>query len=177
MALARSLLVDHLACSVYHCVSRCVRRQFLLSDAVRTAWLVQRLELLASLFAVDVLEFAILANHIHLLLRIRPEVAWCWTAEEVAERWLALRAADPFARVGDAILKPSREDIAEAARDEALIDEWRRRLADLGWFHKELKEPCARMWNEEDDVTGHFWEGRYSSKVALDDIALAAQAL
>jgi hypothetical protein len=176
MPLARSRIVDHLACSVYHCVSRCVRRQFLLSDAVPFGWLVQRLELLASLFAIDVLEFAILTNHIHLLLRIRPELAWCWTDEEVAERWLALRAAGPFGRLGDASLKPAKEDIEEAARDEAGIDEWRRRLADLGWFHKELKEPCAKLWNAQDDVSGHFWEGRYSSKVALDDIAVTAQA-
>jgi Transposase IS200 like len=176
MGYPRSRTVDHSLCSVYHCVSRCVRREFLLADAVRAAWIDQRLEFLSSLFAVDVLEYAIMENHLHLLLRIRPELAWCWSDTEVAERWLTLRAAGPLGRAGDWSGRPSPEEVAEAASDEADIDEWRRRLANLGWFHKELKEPCARMWNAEEHRAGHFWEGRYSSKVALDDVAVTVQA-
>lgn len=148
----------------------------LISDALRTAWIEQRLEFLASLFAVDVLEYAIMSNHLHLLLRIRPELAACWTAEEVATRWITLRNAGPLGIAGKAE-KPSGQEIADAVADEATTDEWRRRLGGLSWFHKELKEPCARMWNAEDDESGPFWQGRYSSKIALDDVAVTVQAL
>ena len=177
MGYPRSLTVDLLLCAIYHCVSRCVRREFLIGDAVRAAWIVQRLEFLASLFGIEVLEYAIMGNHLHLLLRIRPELTWCWTDAEIAERWLTLRAAGPLGLDVDLEARPSQADIDRAVLDPARIDEWRRRLGDLGWFHKELKEPCARLWNAEDDTTGHFWEGRYSAKVALDDVALMAQAL
>jgi hypothetical protein len=37
-----------------------------------------------------------------------------------------------------------------------------------------LKEPLARMANKEDDVKGHFWEGRYKSIAILDTEALLA---
>jgi hypothetical protein len=42
------------------------------------------------LFAIDVLGFSLLSNHIHPLLRIRPDLATHWTDEEVARRWWRL---------------------------------------------------------------------------------------
>jgi hypothetical protein len=174
MGYPRSRLVDRTRCSVYHCVSRCVRRQLLLADAVRAAWIARRLEFLCSIFAVDVLEFSIMSNHIHLLLRIRPELAWCWTEVEIAQRWLLLRQSSWDAIACQSV--PPEEEVARAAIDQVAVEEWRRRLADLGWFHKELKEPCARFWNREDDVTGPFWQGRYTSKVSEGDVALTVQA-
>ena len=56
---------------IFHCWSRCVRRAFLLgTDSLtgknydhRRGWLVERLELLAENFAIDVGFFAILTNH------------------------------------------------------------------------------------------------------------------
>ncbi len=177
MGIPRSRTVDPTVCGIFHCISRCVRRHFLLGDVVRAVWIAQRLEFLASIFAIDVIEYAILTNHIHLILGTRPDLAWCWTDEEVAERWLLLRAAGPMGIGVEPAARPSPEAIRAAAADEAAVDDWRRRLADLGWFHKELKEPCAKAWNELDGVTGHFWLGRYTAKVALDDAALVSQAL
>jgi hypothetical protein len=84
------------------------------------------------------------------------------------------------------------EDIVDlnptAADDPKLVDAWvrrelenseqvaayRERLQDLGWFHKALKEPLARLANQEDDCKGTFWEGRYKSIAILDEEALLA---
>jgi hypothetical protein len=53
-----------------------------------------------------------------------------------------------------------------------LIEQYRHRLGDLGWFMKCLNEPIARQANKEDGCTGHFWESRYKSQALLSEEAL-----
>ncbi|MFG0262867.1 MAG: hypothetical protein ACF788_10800, partial [Novipirellula sp. JB048] len=79
-----------------HTVQRCVRRAFLTGgDPVsgrdysgRREWIRRRMEALASVLAIDVLSYAIMSNHIHLILRNRPDVVAEWTDRDVALRWL-----------------------------------------------------------------------------------------
>ncbi len=92
MAIARAQLVDVSLTRWYHCVTRCVRRAFLLGegDPNRKEWLENRLEELADIFAVAVGGFSVMNNHLHLLLRLDPEVAQAWSdsgkASILAER-------------------------------------------------------------------------------------------
>ena len=172
MGYPRSFLVDPLVSGVYHSPSRCVCRQSLLKSPERCAWLVRRFELLASAFAIDVCDFAVMRNHVHLLLRTHPELAFAWSDEEVVRRWLAIATLADDNREAE----PDRDDIDEALKTPTLIAEWRSRLSDLGWFHKRWKEPAAKTWNREDEVTGHFWEGRYKSVGCADEGAILMQA-
>ena len=172
MALPRCLTVDPTVSCLYHCWSRCTRTLGLLGRADRRDALVARLELLACVFAVEVCEFTVMDNHFHAILRTFPELAWAWTDEEVAARWLTL-----LGRALDKHGNPNEKAVAAILADPARIDELRRRLADLGWFHKELKEHLARAWNKEDSVTGHFWEGRYGAEIARGDVSLVNQAI
>ena len=89
MAIARAQLVDVALTRWYHCVTRCVRRAFLLGegDHNRKQWLQNRLEELAEIFAVAVGGFSVMNNHLHLLLRLDPEVAQSWSDDEVVRRW------------------------------------------------------------------------------------------
>ncbi len=62
MAIARSKLVDVSVARWYHCVSRCVRKAFLLGegDGNRKKWLENRLEELADVFAVALGGFSLM---------------------------------------------------------------------------------------------------------------------
>jgi hypothetical protein len=83
---------------VYHCVQRVVRRAFLcgvdpLSDKSydhRRSWIRDRLESLAGFFGVEIAAFAVMSNHLHVILRNRPAVVALWSDQEVARRWLTL---------------------------------------------------------------------------------------
>ena len=174
MAQRRSDIVDAGNPGVYHCVSRCVRRESLLDDPARRAWILHRLQFLANWMAVDVISFAIMRNHVHLLLAIRPDVAAEWSDREVAERRVAVMPNRRWrARHGiPADAPPSSAEVNAILHCPRRLAVARTNLSSLGFFHRLLKEPCARLWNKVDGVTGHFWEGRFKSPRVLDLEAL-----
>ena len=77
MAIARSRIVDSSVARWYHCISRCVRRAFLLGDGEhdRKGWIESRLQELSQIFAIAVGGFSVMDNHLHVLLRLDPNVA------------------------------------------------------------------------------------------------------
>ncbi len=50
----------------------------------RRDWIRKRMELLASVFGLDVLTYAVMSNHLHIMLRTRPDVVKTWNDEEIA---------------------------------------------------------------------------------------------
>ena len=72
MAIARAQLVDAAPSRWYHCVTRCVRRAFLLGegDHNRKQWLQNRLEELAEIFAASVGGFLVMLVTIATVTRV-----------------------------------------------------------------------------------------------------------
>lgn len=173
MTVARSQLVDVDVTRYYHCISRCVRHAFLCGQGYehRKQWIEQRLQRLSHSFAVSICGFAVMDNHLHVLVRLDPDEVSGWSDEQVVRRWLAvypprtMKLDDP--QVVDAAVR-------ELAADEAKVQTYRQRLANLGWFMKALKEPLARLANKEDQCSGTFWASRYKSIAILDEEALLA---
>lgn len=177
---ARREIVHEDEVGVYHCVARCVRRAFLCGDDPltqqsfdhRKTWIRQRLEELAGIFAVDVGGFAVMSNHIHLVVRTRPDVVARWSDEEVALRWWRLfpHRRDEEGRPAD----PEPHELAMLRADPQVLAERRRRLGSLSWWMRCLCEPIARRANREDGCTGRFWEGRFKCQALLDEAAVLA---
>ena len=173
MTLARRRLVDTGLTRFYHCISRCVRRARLCGDkfAHRKEWLERRLEELAEIYAISVAGYAILDNHLHVLVRIDSEQVEAWSDREVALRWGKLYPPRDARRRP---MRLSEEWLEQRLKDAAWIQRARDRLANLGWFMKCLKEPLARQANREDGCHGTFWESRYKSIAILDEQSLLA---
>jgi REP element-mobilizing transposase RayT len=72
----------------YHCVTRCVRRAFLLGEGAggRKGWIEHRRHELAEIFAIAVGGFSVMDNHLHVLVRLDPDVAGGWSDEDVGRR-------------------------------------------------------------------------------------------
>jgi hypothetical protein len=94
-AYARRDIVNDDRVGVYHCIARCVRRAFLCGVDPHTGrdynhreeWVINRLRQLTGVFGVEVCSYAVMSNHVHLVLRIRPDLVRQWSDDEVALRW------------------------------------------------------------------------------------------
>ena len=179
----RKELVNPSQIGVYHCTTRCVRRAFLCGEDPKTGkkfehrkdWIGARSQLLASLFAIEICKYAIMSNHYHIILRIRPDLAQKWSDEEVARRWILVRKAgrDVNFVYTDAI-DVDEAEIKLITADRAKVAEYRRRLTSISYFMARINEAVARAANREDKLKGRFWESRFHSQQLLDDAALLA---
>jgi REP element-mobilizing transposase RayT len=177
MTLPRKLLVSLNDTPFYHCVSRCVRRAYLcgLDDYSgkdyehRRDWLEDKLLKTAGVFAIKLCAYAVMSNHYHVVLHIRPDIANDWSDRDVVQRWHQLFDGTLFSQrfaVGDSLSK------AERCVLKSDIQKWRARLNDISWFMRIVNESIARKANAEDQCTGRFWEGRFKSQALLDERAL-----
>lgn len=177
MALPRKQLVSLGDTPFYHCVSRCVRRAYLCGyDRVtaksyehRRGWLELKLRRTAELFAIKLCSYAVMSNHYHVVLHVRPDIADAWSEREVVERWSMLFCGTLFSQrflAGEGL---SEKQWVVLRRD---IKRWRNRLMDISWFMRIVNESIARQANKEDRCTGRFWEGRFKSQALLDERAL-----
>ncbi len=176
MPIPRHRIFDRTKPVTCHCVSRCVRRLGLLAAEERRRAIAIRLAQLVRVFAIDVLEWSALSNHFHLVAATHPDLASLWDDREVATRWRTLSPDYAWRRRTriDTTLPAQPEEIEAALKIPGLIARWRTDLADLSVFHKFLKQRLARLINLQDDVTGHCFQGRFKSIVALDEEAVIA---
>ncbi len=150
--------------AIVHCIQRCVRRAFLAgTDPVsgknfefRREWIRRRMELLASVLGVDVLCYSILSNHMHLILRSRPDVVAVWSDREVAVRWLRLF---PGRRLDEQLGEPTESDVTMLLASPERLLVIRKRMSDLSWFMRALSEPIARLPISKMDVPDGFGRG------------------
>ena len=169
MTRPRKALISLADTPYYHITSRCVRRAFLCgvdhysgkNYEHRRQWVVDRIRLLSSLFAIDVCAYAVMNNHYHLVLKICPEQIEEISDNDVMDRWCALFKGPLLIqryRDGEDLKSFERTTVAE------IVNVWRSKLASISWFMRCLNQPIAHQANREDNCTGKFWESRLPRK-------------
>ena len=168
--------------AIVHVMNRVVRRCFLLgNDPVtgnnydhRKIWIEEQLQRLAACFGIDLLFFAILSNHFHLILRSRPDVVATWDDTEVARRWLMLC---PVRKNDEGFAEdPNEAELNMIRNDPQRLETIRLRLSDIAWWMRLLCQNIAVRANHEDREMGKFWQSRYRAVRLLDDQAILACA-
>jgi REP element-mobilizing transposase RayT len=161
----------------YHITSRCVRRAYLCgvdhysgqSYEHRRQWVVDRIRLLSSLFAIDICAYAVMSNHYHLVLKLCPEQLEGLSDDEIIDRWCALFKGPLLIqryRAGEDLKPFERTTVSD------IVKVWRKKLASISWFMRCLNQPIACQANQEDNCTGKFWESRFTSQALKSEEAL-----
>ncbi|WP_428240266.1 transposase [Gynuella sp.] len=179
MARSRKSQISLDATSYYHCISRCVRRAFLcgfdpltqISYEHRRQWVEDRLLWLGEIFAIDICAYAVMTNHVHVVLHVNLRQGAQWSIEEVITRWHRLYKGVPLSH---RYLNGDRLSPAEQKILVLQAEQWRETLTSISRFMAVLNEGIARRANQEDQCTGRFWEGRFKSQALLDEKALIA---
>ncbi len=152
-------------------LSRCVRRAFLCgvddysgkSYEHRRDWVESRLLELVAVFSIDLCAYAVMSNHLHLVLRVDLKTATEWTLEQVLQRWHLLYSGTLLSQ---RFLRGETLSDIEYLTLQQTTEVYRQRLMDISWFMRALNEPIARQANREDGCSGRFWEGRFKSQPA-----------
>ncbi|TWU03457.1 hypothetical protein Pla100_03840 [Neorhodopirellula pilleata] len=178
--LARRETIDPNEIVVAHVCTRTVRRCFLMGQDEtsgrnfdhRKVWIEEYLKHFARYFSIDLLGFAILSNHAHLILRTRPDVVATWSNEEVARRWMMLC---PHRKNADGSpCQPTEPEIKSIAGCPVKTKEIRERLSSISWWMRLLCQRVAMRANREEDEAGRFWQDRFHATILTDEAALLA---
>ena len=161
----------------YHIQSRTVRKSFLcgVDEATgvnyehRRDWIEARIFELSQVFSIDICAYAVMHNHLHLVLHVDTAQVDNWSTIEVLSRWHQLYKGTHLTRKYQ-----QQQTLNEYEREivEDTSNIYKQRLMDISWFMRSLNEPIARQANKEDECRGHFWEGRFQSQALLDEGAL-----
>jgi len=166
MRLARIKLVGETA--VYHCLSRVVGGQMLL-DSLGKEKLVELLGRLSAFCGVEVLTYAMMDNHFHVLVRVPPP-------PELSDEAL-LDKLSAFYGPNGVWTVLAREALKERGRIDAGIRESvMSRMGDVSAFMKEFKQRFSRWYNRVTGRFGTLWAERFTS-LLVEDVPAALRAV
>ncbi len=136
--------------TVYHIVSRTALQGLPIKDKDNDI-LLGLIKKLSSFYFVDVLGFALMGNHFHLVIRMYPESDP--TDDEIKER-LQKYYGDELNITG------------------VLVSDYRKRLTNLGAYVKDIKQGFTRYFNKKYGRRGFFWGDRFKSMIVQDGHSL-----
>lgn len=143
----------------HHIVSSVAGGAFLLGDPEKER-LLGMLEKYTQAFFVHIHSFAIMSNHLHLIVTERTDEAAAATAEELLLRYRILRGPNAEPPVGR-----QQSDGSMDADDDGGIERLRRRLGSISRFMQAFKQDFSRWYNKRTGRKGYFWGNRFYDKI------------
>jgi putative transposase len=157
----------------YHCVSRVVDRQFIFGDTEKEMF-VQMMRKYERFYGVRVMTFCIMSNHFHILVHVpkRPEVMP--SDEELLSEIKRIYSMEAFIQVRWQLQQFRKIGADEPA--EELRESFFKRMWDVSFFMKSLKQRFSAWYNKKAARTGTLWEQRFRSVLVQSGDALMTMA-
>jgi len=164
----------------YHVMSRTAGGEKLFGEVEKEAF--RRLMWRMARFSgVEVLTYALMANHFHVLVKVPERARFLKRFEgEGGEERLLEHLALLYSKAYVGAVRQELARVRAAGREgevEAILEAFRKRFCDLSCFVKELKERFSRWYNKHYDRRGTLWMERFKSVLVEDGEALRTMAL
>ena len=175
MGYARKHTMNPLEVEMHHCWSRVVQGQFLMGidpdtqvdRSYRQEVLMHLREYLASILFVEVGAAHTMSNHVHDIVRNRPDLVKRLSDEEVlwrdAKAWPKLYKGSRGWDCDPTDQSMRRREL-RAKNEEGYIERVRRSLADISFYQQRLKQETASQFNRDLGTAGHYWGGPFGNR-------------
>jgi putative transposase len=147
--------------AVYHCISRIVAGEFLLSTAPIKETLRRMMRRQAAFCGVQIITYSLMSNHFHILTRvpIQPEL----TDLELLKRVEIFYGKD----APESLRLNESMALGGSIREQERI-RFLKRMYDVSVFMKELKQRFTVWYNKRTDRFGTLWAERFRSILVED---------
>ena len=136
--------------TVYHVISRTALPGFPLQD-VEKDYFVDIIKKKSRLYFTEIIGYAIMGNHFHLLVRMLPETEF--TDKDIEKRFKEYYGDDYDILPGE-------------------ISIYRKKWEKLSEFMKDVKQEFSRFYNKRHHRRGFFWGERFKSVIVQDGFTL-----
>jgi putative transposase len=167
--------------TIFHLISRCSRRELLLDSPAVKEHMRRLLWRTADFCGVEVITFALMGNHFHILARVPEKVAADATVTNLELLRRVEKLDGPQKAAFLATLHPdAARSVAleqdghplNPAADESAVRRWQKareahvvRMHDVSHFMKLFKERCSAWFNKEFATFGTLWAERFKSLI------------
>ena len=132
-------------------------------DALDKEKFVEFLDAAAEFAGLQLITYAVMKNHFHILVRVPDRSSKPLTCEELAVR-LTARYTNPWDRVGIR----RKEWMEERPQDAVIRKRLQCRMHDISRFMQELKQRFTNWYNKQYNRIGSLWSGRFGSTLIED---------
>ena len=147
--------------AVYHCMSRTVAGAYLFGEGEKEM-LRRMLWQVAAFSGVEVLTYAVLSNHFHVLVRV--PVAGALSDAELVRRYRVLYPGPGPGAHGTLTADSVASLLAGGGREAAALRaQLQRRMGDVSEYMKTLKQRFSVWYNRSHDRYGTLWSERFKS--------------
>ncbi len=144
----------------YHCISRVVNRDFILGEREKERF-VKMMRGQERFSGIRVVTFCVMSNHFHILVEVPKRPHQMPDDTELLERIAAAGGRGAAANAGqllESLVKGGSPDAAEALRASYF-----KRMWDVSFFMKALKQSFSHWYNSKRARKGTLWEERFKS--------------
>jgi putative transposase len=173
----RMKIEDQAAC--YHVMSRTVNGELLFGSLEKEAFR-RMMWRMAQFSGVEILTYALMDNHFHILLKVPCQEKWLRRFEgPEGEEKLLTHLSTVYSKAFLTQLRRELGQLRELEDEEGaqvLLARFKKRFCDMSLFVKELKERFTRWYNKQNGRLGTLWMDRFKSVIVQNGKALETMA-